>query len=135
MSSFGDSLAPIEMNEERFLSLLEKLIGESVHLQNNPSQGLIPREDCASDHVLEFLKPFSEECGGPLKVERISFVENRGNVIIRYPGTTDKICSFVGSHLDVVPATPATWQRDPFKLIVEGDLLYGRGTTGGYLCI
>lgn len=128
-TSTAGFLSSITMNESRFLTLLEKLIGEAVRLQNNPSQGLIPREDCASDHVLEFLSPFSEENGGILKVERISFVEGRGNVIIRYPGTTDKICSFVGSHLDVVPADPSGWERDPFKLVIEGDFLYGRGTT------
>ena len=50
-------------------------------------------------------------------------------MIIKYPGTTDKICSFVGSHLDVVPANPASWERNPFVLTVEGDTLYGRGTT------
>jgi acetylornithine deacetylase len=53
----------------------------------------------------------------------------RGNVIIKYPGTTDKVCSFVGSHLDVVPAEPKTWEHNPFKLFVDGDMLYGRGTT------
>lgn len=37
--------------------------------------------------------------------------------------------SFVGSHLDVVPANPETWDRNPFELIREGDRLYGRGTT------
>jgi acetylornithine deacetylase len=37
--------------------------------------------------------------------------------------------SFVGSHLDVVPANPASWERDPFKLTIEGDVMYGRGTT------
>lgn len=63
-------------------------------------------------------------------MERISFVEGRGNVIVKYPGTDPtKVCSFVGSHLDVVPASPAGWDRDPFKLVVEGDMLYGRGTT------
>ena len=39
------------------------------------------------------------------------------------------IMSFVGSHLDVVPANPETWDRNPFKLVREGDRLYGRGTT------
>ena len=38
-------------------------------------------------------------------------------------------CSFVGSHLDVVPANPETWEVDPFKLTVDGDKLFGRGTT------
>ncbi|CAE7352077.1 unnamed protein product, partial [Symbiodinium microadriaticum] len=60
---------------------------------------------------------------------RVTFVEGRGNVIIKYPGTTDKIVSFVGSHLDVVPADPVNWDRDPFVFSKEGDLLYGRGTT------
>ena len=27
--------------------------------------------------------------------------------------------AFVGSHLDVVPANPETWERNPFKLHVE----------------
>ncbi|GMF63933.1 unnamed protein product [Phytophthora fragariaefolia] len=31
--------------------------------------------------------------------------------------------------MDVVPANPEGWQRDPFTLTVEGDKLYGRGTT------
>ena len=31
--------------------------------------------------------------------------------------------------MDVVPANPETWERDPFKLTVEGDRLFGRGTT------
>ena len=37
--------------------------------------------------------------------------------------------TFIGSHFDVVPADPETWERDPFKLTIEGDSLYGRGTT------
>ena len=39
--------------------------------------------------------------------------------------------------MDVVPANPETWQRDPFKLIKEGDKLYGRGTTDclGHVCL
>ena len=37
--------------------------------------------------------------------------------------------TFLGSHLDVVPANPETWNVDPFKLSRDGDSLYGRGTT------
>ena len=37
--------------------------------------------------------------------------------------------AFVGSHLDVVPADPVNWIVDPFKLTIDGDKLYGRGTT------
>lgn len=126
MSEF---LANVEMNEPRFLALLEKLIGVSKHLQNSPIQGLIPEEDRACEIVLDFLKPYLKENGGVLVAEKINFVANRGNLIITYPGTTDEVCSFVGSHLDVVPADPAGWKRDPFTLQIDGDALYGRGTT------
>lgn len=83
----------------------------------------------ASNFVLEVLKPYMKENGGPLEVERITFVEGRGNVIIKYPGTTDEVVSFIGSHLDVVPADPKNWDEDPFVLRREGDLIFGRGTT------
>ena len=50
---------------------------------------------------------------------------------MKYPGTSsEEVCSFVGSHMDVVPADPSGWQRDPFTLTIEGDELFGRGTTG-----
>ena len=122
-------LSNLEMNETRFLELLEKLIGESKYVQNSPAQGLIPQEDRVSNHVLAVLDPYLKKNGGVLEAERVSFVEGRGNLIIKYPGTTKKICSFVGSHMDVVPANPDTWSRDPFKLTIEGDTLHGRGTT------
>jgi acetylornithine deacetylase len=128
MNSF-EVLASLTLNESRYIELLRKLIEVTPFLQNNPQQGLIPNEDKASDIVMEALKPYTQPLG-PLKVERVTYVEGRGNLLITYPGVGgDKICSFVGSHLDVVPADPAGWSRDPFKLIVEGDMLYGRGTT------
>ena len=34
----------IELNSERFVKILEKLIGETEHLQNNPPK-FIPQED------------------------------------------------------------------------------------------
>lgn len=47
---------------------------------------MVPKEDNASDHVLELLKPYTTENGGPLEVERVHFTPGRGNVIIKYPG-------------------------------------------------
>jgi hypothetical protein len=34
----------------------------------------------------------------------------------RYPGSGDFTVALVGSHMDVVPAVPEEWERDPFKL-------------------
>ena len=121
-------LSGLKLDAKRYVPLLTKLMAESESLQNNPAQGLYPREDNCSQHVLEALAPYSKE-GGPLTVERVSFAEGRGNVIITYKGTGSGSVAFVGSHMDVVPANPETWKRDPFKLTVEGDHLYGRGAT------
>ncbi|KAH9302415.1 hypothetical protein KI387_013998, partial [Taxus chinensis] len=118
-----------ELNSESFVKLLSKLIGESKYVQNNPPE-LIPEEDRVCKHVLEALNPYSVENGGPLIVQHITYVKGRGNIIVEYPGTEKgKIVSFVGSHMDVVPANPEDWKFDPFHLSIEGDKLQGRGTT------
>ena len=76
----ADFLSGIALNETRFLNLLEKLIGESQFLQNSPPQGLIPKEDRASDHVLAVLAPYMTLAGGVLEIERVSFVEGMQRV-------------------------------------------------------
>jgi len=118
----------LALNEHRFLQLLENLVGETEKLQNNPPK-LVPQEDLVGNHVLKVLEPYSVANGGPLRIERISYKTGRNNLIICYPGTTNRTVSFVGSHMDVVPALPSEWTRNPFKLTIEGDRLYGRGTT------
>jgi len=123
------SLDSLSLPTTEYVELLRKLIAESEHLQNNPAQGLHPKEVLAAAHVLERLGPFTTEKGGLLEVEQVCFKEGRANLIIKYPGASDKSIAFVGSHMDVVPANPETWERDPFTLTVEGNNLYGRGTT------
>ncbi|KAE8905387.1 Acetylornithine deacetylase [Phytophthora fragariae] len=123
------SLHDFALDESAYVELLRKLISVSEHVQNAPGLGLIPQENLVSDFVLEELKPFT---GAELSVERVEFVAGRGNVIIKYAppsAAADKTLALVGAHMDVVPANPEGWQRDPFTLTVEGDKLYGRGTT------
>lgn len=122
------SLKDWELEEGPFLQLLERLIGESRFLQNNPPD-LVPTEDRAARHVIEALAPFSEDNGGPLKVQQITFVEGRSNVMVQYPGTGEGVISLVGAHMDVVTANPETWSFDPFHLTRDGDKLQGRGVT------
>ena len=43
-----------QLNKERFVSLLDKLIGETEHLQNWVEGGFVPREDLAAKHILGF---------------------------------------------------------------------------------
>ena len=81
----------------------------------------------------------------PITRAQHAFHEGRGNLIISYASSDayTHTVSFVGSHLDVVPADPATWcvccamhacrdgarTVDPFHMTVQGDKLFGRGTT------
>mmetsp|Transcript_73131 Transcript_73131/g.145041 ORF Transcript_73131/g.145041 Transcript_73131/m.145041 type:complete len:498 (-) Transcript_73131:49-1542(-) len=117
------------MPKNTFVDLMRALIGEVKHLQNNPRLGIIPQEKRAATIMINFLKPYSTEAGGPLIIEELEYVPGRSNLKITYKGTGDKTVSFIGSHLDAVPADPETWDRDPFTMLQEGDRLYGRGTT------
>lgn len=122
------SILGLSLNEKEYVALLNEMMTHVEHLQNSPPK-LVPREDLVADIVIKYLSPYTIENGGVLQVRKITYVEGRSNVIITYPGTSDKVVSFVGSHMDVVPAVAADWKRDPFKLTVEDDTLYGRGVT------
>jgi acetylornithine deacetylase len=52
-------------------------------------------------------------------------------------GPADRPGYILSGHMDVVPAGEAGWDGDPFVLRIEGDRLYGRGTTDmkGFLAV
>jgi len=118
-----------DLDTAAFVETLRKLIDESKHLQNNPRLGIVPEETRAAKIVIDELMPYSTQRGGPLVIEELEYTRGRSNLKVVYPGSTDKTVSFVGSHFDVVPADPESWDKDPFHLTVEDDKLYGRGTT------
>jgi acetylornithine deacetylase/succinyl-diaminopimelate desuccinylase-like protein len=51
----------------------------------------------------------------------------RGNLYARLTGTGKKRPIILLSHIDVVPATPATWKRDPWSGTVSDGAVWGRG--------
>ena len=129
----------LELDEEMFVALMEKVIGESEFVQNYPPKH-VPEEDRVIRHCLEVLSPYATENGGPLTIKHVNYKPGRGNLIIEYKpasATEGGTVGFVGSHLDVVPANPEDWEVPPFKLTRDGDKLYGRGTTDclGHVCM
>ncbi len=54
---------------------------------------------------------------------------NRANLIIRYAGVKHEPALLVTGHLDTVPVGGVEWKFDPFSCAVDGDLVYGRGTS------
>lgn len=84
---------------------------------------------------------FAEVCGRYLRnagyrVERIEAAGHpdhtaacpRVNLLARMEGTTGGPCVHFNGHLDVVPAGEG-WTREPFGGEIDGDRLYGRGTS------
>lgn len=130
MSSATEILSGLELNEERYVALLGKLIGVAKLVQNHPPKH-VPEEDQVISILMELLEPHKIENGGVLKIQHVHFKEKRGNLLIEYKpeGATGTGVAFVGSHLDVVPANPEDWTVDPFKMSIDGDKLFGRGTT------
>jgi len=118
-----------DLDKDFFLKVLRRLIDQSETLQNNPRLGVHPQEKNAALVVMDELEAYSTRAGGPLVVEELEYVPGRSNLKVTYPGSSKETIAFVGSHLDVVPADPETWNKDPFHLTIEGDKLYGRGTT------
>jgi len=118
-----------KLDDTLFVELLRQLIGVSKQLQNNPRLGIVPEEGLASKIVTDELEKYSTKAGGPLVIEELVYTPGRTNLKITYPGTTKDTVAFVGSHFDVVPADPESWEMDPFSLTIDGEKLFGRGTT------
>lgn len=55
--------------------------------------------------------------------------DNRASLVVDIPGESDETVAFVG-HIDTVPVSDASvWKYPPFDAHIEGDLIYGRGTS------
>ena len=88
----------LEFQEERFVSTLTDLIGDAERLQNNPPR-FVPQESLAVAHVRKVLDPFSEEQGGPLKIQCVEYKEGRGNLIVEYPvSAAGLLCRVRATH-------------------------------------
>ncbi|BCW66118.1 hypothetical protein NicSoilB4_08810 [Arthrobacter sp. NicSoilB4] len=54
----------------------------------------------------------------------------RSSVVVRIEGTDRSLSGLlVHAHLDVVPAEPEQWSRDPFSGEIDGGYIYGRGAS------
>ena len=117
----------LEFNTNNFVELLSKFIEHSYQLQNSDKH--TPQESLIANLVQTELQEHIDS--GKITYRKFEYVENRPNIMLEYNLCTsdERTICFGGSHFDVVPANPTEWKYDPFKLTVENDNLYGRGTT------
>lgn len=87
-------------------------------------------EKAKADYLLSVLKK--------MKFDEVSVIENkdpkavggvRPNIIAKYYGQNKQKTLWVMAHMDVVPPGDLNlWKTDPFKAVVKGDKIYGRGS-------
>jgi succinyl-diaminopimelate desuccinylase len=63
------------------------------------------------------------------EVATYSYAEGRTSLVARVDGTSDQAPICFTGHLDTVPLGGAPWTRDPLGAEIDGDRLYGRGTS------
>lgn len=76
--------------------------------------------------------PLVRDIAGALTGEGLSpgvleSAPGRGNLVVRLKGDGSKRPLLLLSHIDVVPAEPAKWTRDPFGGEVDAGYVWGRG--------
>lgn len=98
------------------LSLTRRLL--SFNTINPPGQ----ERQCA--HYLGRLL----EDGG-FKVAYHEFDEGRTSLVARLTGKPDRSAICFCAHMDTVPLGTMSWRRDPFRGEVDGDRIYGRGSS------
>lgn len=75
----------------------------------------------------EYLSKLLEE--GGFKTSVYEFSNDRTNLIARLEGKGHKAPICFTGHMDIAPLGAVPWSRDPFGGEIEGDRLYGRGSS------
>jgi acetylornithine deacetylase len=76
--------------------------------------------------IIEYLREFFDVLGAEITVLPDASGE-KANLVARL-GPAEVPGIVLSGHTDVVPANPASWQSDPFRLEQRGSRLFGRGT-------
>ncbi len=85
---------------------------------NPPGQ----EQECA-----KYLSSLLESVG--FQINFYEFERQRTTVIARLAGEDDRIPLCFTGHIDTVPLGATSWSKDPFDGEIEGDKVYGRGST------
>ena len=95
----------------------------------SPSQGGLGEADKAA-YLLSVLKKMKFD---EVSVINIKDPQAKGgvrpNLVAKYYGKNRQKTLWIMAHMDVVPAGDLSlWKTDPFKAVVKGDKIYGRGS-------
>lgn len=95
------------------------------------TQKLVQFETCNppghEEACARFIDKIMQEAG--FDVKQHAFAAGRPSLIARGPGASNRPPICLSGHLDTVPLGEAEWTRDPLAGTIEGDRLYGRGSS------
>jgi len=113
--SFNPSMT-LETKNKDLLYITRKLL--SFDTINPPGQ----EHDCAKyvGSVLEY---------GGFKVNYYPFAPGRTSLVARIEGKKKKLPLCLAGHLDTVPLGAVPWRKDPLNGEIDGDKIYGRGSS------
>ncbi len=99
-----------------------EIFAHIVGIESSIGKGNVPK-------VAQYLAEQCRRGGFPAEDIHVLPFGETASLVVRYrgDGSGGRPIDFM-AHLDVVAANRADWQRDPFKLIEEGDFFFGRGT-------
>ncbi|HKC81098.1 MAG TPA: M20/M25/M40 family metallo-hydrolase [Gemmatimonadaceae bacterium] len=76
-----------------------------------------------------FLKAILDREGIEAQIlDTVELGPNRANLYARLRGNGSKKAIALVHHMDVVPASPASWSVDPFSGVIKDGYIWGRGT-------
>ena len=121
MPNLDDLLAQVDASRNEIIELEQALVRiPSVNTGIMPTGDEMP--------VCEYIKDWLAQDG--IQAEILESSPNRGNLIARLNGRSNKAGLNLSSHTDVVPVEDESkWQFPPFSATVADDRVYGRGAS------
>jgi carboxypeptidase PM20D1 len=96
------------------------ILGRAVAFKTVEGQGQVPA-------YAAYLKSILTDAGFSAQDISITPFKETATFVARWKGSGRKKPMLITTHMDVVPADPKDWTRDPFTMVRENGYLYGRG--------
>jgi succinyl-diaminopimelate desuccinylase len=110
---------------DQVISLQEALTARVALGTQNGGTGEHDKAEYLRGKVLALKPDLMEEVRSPDDKAQDGY---RPNLVARWNGSRGGPATWVLSHMDIVPPGDLTlWETDPYRLVVEGDRLIGRG--------
>ena len=117
--NYGEREA-VDFDKEAAVNALQKLVQCKTISYNDPAQ----EDDGEFQKLIDLLPGLYPEVFAVCTLQQLP---NRA-LLFCWPGKKADAPSVMMAHYDVVPVNEAGWDKPPFEGIIEGDVMWGRGT-------